>query len=177
MSDIEQLVHAAGVLARELRQLRGRFEALDLAYGRDWVGRELEGYPAGSVVPRYREVPGAIWGELAHPGGTTEVAPLPTAHLNRGDRVVIRGGIEQPGELTGGDGFRVEAGAFLRAIDPQRHALYLRGMSAQRAGWRLLKAWESVPVTSLLQMLRDVGEYGRAMHQDALRRQRAAPRP
>ena len=177
VGSIQQLLDAAAALGGELQQLRGRFEALGLAHGREWVGRELAGYPAGSAVPRYREVSCAIRGELAGPAGATEVAPLPTAHLNGGDRTLIRHGVGQLGALSGRDGSRPEEGAFLRDIDPQRYALYLRGMPAERAGWRVLKAWESIPVTSLLQMLQDIGEYGRAMHEDAVRRQRAAPGP
>lgn len=57
MSDIQELLDGAGDIAGELEQLRGHFEALDLEDGRQWVGRELEAYPAGSVVLRYRRVP------------------------------------------------------------------------------------------------------------------------
>jgi hypothetical protein len=167
--DLHSLLDAAGVLAAELRQLRGHFEALTATYERDWVERELAGYPAGATIPRYRQVPCAIWGELASPAGATEVALLPTAHLNRGDRAVISGGIDHPEQLAGRDG---AAGAFLRDIDPQQHALYLRGMPPQRSGWRLLQAWECVPLASLLQMVRDIGEYARVMHREAVRRQR-----
>jgi hypothetical protein len=166
-SDLRELADAADALAQELQQLRGRFEALAFSYGRDWVERELEGYAANCVVPRYRQVPCAVWGELAGPAGAIEIARLPVAHLAGGDRAVVRGGIGHPEELAGREGVRLEAGAFLRAIDPQQYALYVRGMPAERAGWRLLRAWESVPVASLLQMLRDAGAYGRAMEREA----------
>jgi hypothetical protein len=171
VSGLQELIDAAGALARELQQLRGHFEALDVGYGCDWVDRELEGYAAGLAVPRYRQVPCATWGELASAAGRVEIAPLPTAHLRLGNRAVIREGVRRPEELAGRLGVRYEGGAFLREIDPQSYPLYLRGMAADRAGWRVLRAWESVPVESLLQMLRDAGAYGNAMHEDAVRRQ------
>lgn len=171
MADTEALVHAAGALAAELMQLRQRFEALAVAHGCEWVDRELQGYPAAAAIPRYRNVPCTVRGELAGRDGTTEVAPLPTAHLAHGDRSPIRAGVMQLAALAGREGFRQEAGAFVRDIDPQRHVLYQRGMPPEREGWRVRKAWESVPVASLLHMLRDIGDYGRAMHQDAVRRQ------
>ena len=176
MSDIQALLEAAGVLADELGRLRHRFEALALAYGRDWANREIGGYPPGSVVPRYRQVACATWGEFVGLAGATEIVPLPTRHLSRGDRTVIRSGTEDLSALTGSDGFRLEDGVFLRDIDRQQHTLYLRGMPAKRAGWRLLRAWESVPLANLFEMLRDIGEYGRAMHEEAVRRERAGSR-
>ena len=121
-------------------------------------------------------MPCAIWGELAGPAGATQIALLPAAHLSRGDRATIGAGIERPREWAGREGVQPAAGAFLRAIDAQQHALYLRGMPPERAGWRVRKAWESVPVTSLLQMLHDIGAYARTLHREAVRRQRASPR-
>lgn len=74
-------------------------------------------------------------------------------------------------------GLRPGAGALLCDIDPQWHALFLRGMPPERAGWRMLRARESIPFASLHQMFQDIGEYGRAMHQDAVRRQAPPPGP
>lgn len=177
MSEVQKLFDGARVLCGELQQLGGRFETLALRNGCDWVARELDGYPAGWAVPRYRQVLCAIWGELVGPTRVAEVVPLLTEHLSRGDRAVIRAGLQNWSEFAGREGFRLEAGAYIRDIDSQQHALYLRGMPAERSGWRVLKAWESVPGTGLLQMLCDIGDYGRTMHQGAMRRQRPSTRP
>lgn len=167
-ADADALRDAAGALARELERLRGRFAELAHDAGREWVERELAGYPAGTAVPRYRDVPCMVEGRFAGPDGAQEIAPLPTQHLSRGDRAPIREGVLHLEPLAA-------AAPLRRPIDAQRHALYLRGMPAPRAGWRLVEAWECVAIDGLLAMLEGIAAYGRAMHEDAVRRASAPP--
>ncbi len=155
----------AAALVHELRDLRTRFAALPLAHGCEWVDRELHGYPREAPVPRYRRIPCETWADIADAEGRVERIPLPTAHLADGGRTPVREGIVQLQEIE----VPID-----RAIDPQAHALYLRGMPSQ-PGLRILRAWETIPPASLHGMLDAIRAYGQAMHEDALRRASALP--
>lgn len=122
------------------------------------MARELAGYGPKSPAPRYRYVAAHHRGLFLEASESRE-ADLPVRHLSFGDRAIVCEGLLSLRNMVGfSEALEAGVDSVKRPIHVQELPVYARGL-APNSGIKLLRGWELIPASSLIQMLHAIRDY------------------